>query len=245
MDDTQIKYNVWHKSRNEAESEDYVLNNPWYVTVKSLIPKEFKGKILEIGCGRGDFSIYLAQKYPDAKITGIDFSQVAIDKANEKSKLHSQLNNLYFQKDDATKLSFQSDSYDLVISCETLEHVNNQNLMLKEIYRVLKTDGNYIITTENYFNGMLMSWIKSWITGTPFDSGSGVQPNENFMLFFVTYYKLLNTKFRKIKMLSNHYQWLLLPRIAPDKLCTKNFNHKWLKAIVKPFGRHFTYFGYK
>jgi len=241
MTSTEDKYNIWHQIKAEEESIDHVLDSPWYKTVNELLPSNFKGKILEIGCGRGDFSIYLAQKFPNSFITATDFSSFAIESAQIKINEKVELKNIELKLEDAEHLSFTNESFDLIISCETLEHVNHQEKMLSEIYRVLKKDGRLILTTENYFNGMILTWFKSWLFNTPYDSGSGVQPNENFMICFATYLKFKKADFKNIKTKSTHFQWLLLPKVNPSRLCTNEFKYKCINNLFKPFGRHFTY----
>jgi hypothetical protein len=117
--------------------------------------------------------------------------------------------------------------------------------MAQELYRVLKPGGHFCITTENYFNGMLLGWAKSWITGQPFNSGSGVQPHENFFFFWHIVAYLHSAGLVVDKTESCHYQWLLLPRIDPAKLCTKQFSAGWARFLAKPFGRHFSFYGRK
>lgn len=236
------KYNIWHRTLAESELKSHVLNSPWYKKTLSLIPINFEGKILEIGCGRGDFSIFLAQTFPKSTIIATDFSSFAISNAKQKVE---KLPNIKFLVADAENLQFGNKTFDLVISCETLEHVNHQLNMLQEIYRILKPDGQFIVTTENYLNGMILSWLQTWVFKTPFDSGSGAQPNENFMICFATYLKFRKAKFKKIKTTSNHFQWILLPKVNPLKLCTVEFKYKWMNNFFKPFGRHFTYYGNK
>lgn len=225
-------------SKNDHQE---ILGYPWYATVNKLLPDLNGKKVLEVGCGRGSFSFYLSKKYPKAYITGIDFS----DKAIEIARSRFQNQNLAFETGDAEAMSFHESQFDMVISCETMEHVFHPPKMANEIHRVLKRNGTFILTTENYFNGMILAWIKAWITKQPFDSGSGVQPHENFFLFWMVKKYLTSAGLKVSHTESNHFQWLLLPRFAPASLCTEDFENPILKKIFKPFGRHFTYFGYK
>ena len=219
------------------------LTHPWYQTVMQLLPDLNGKKVLEIGCGRGDFSIWLAKKYPEAHITGTDFSPAAIKIAGEK--INYQLPNLSFKVENAEQLSFTNESFDFIISCETMEHVFHPQLMANEMYRVLKKEGNFILTTENYFNGYILLWLKTWITGKPFNSGSGIQPHENFFTFIGVKKFFRNAGFTLSKTYSNHFQFLLLPGISPDKLCVTDFKTKFWQQLYKPFGRHYTYCGVK
>jgi ubiquinone/menaquinone biosynthesis C-methylase UbiE len=211
------------------------------VTVAQLLPDLNGQRVLEIGCGRGDFTIWLSGKYKDAKVTGVDFSEAAIATAQQRGSLSGSA--AQFKVEDAEALSFADSSFDYVISCECMEHVPHPEQMAREIHRVLSPGGQFILTTENYFNGMILQWLKTWTTGAPFDSGSGVQPHENFFLFWRVK-KILERGGLKVKQMeSNHYQWLLLPRTDPMKLVTFDFQSPLLKRVFRPFGRHFTFCG--
>jgi len=164
-----------------AESNKVSPLYPWHQTVLKLLP-DLNGKaVLEVGCGRGDFARLIGQKYPTSKIIATDFSSGAIETARLRAANPS---NVSFQTADAQSLPFDDGSFDHVISCECLEHVESPLAMMSSVARCLKRDGSFIITTENYFNGMILAWIKSWLSGQPFNSGSGVQPRENFFLFW-------------------------------------------------------------
>ena len=237
------KFDLWHQQVGEHEQPHTELIFAWHKTVAKLLPP-IKGKaVLEVGCGRGDFSIWLARNNPEAQITAVDFSPAAIGIA--RSRCSQLLTNLRFETGDAESLSFSSETFDLVISCECLEHVLRPGKMAAEIFRVLKPQGQFILTTENYFNGMVLAWLQSWATKTPFDSGSGVQPHESFFLYWRVKSLLQSGGLAVEHMESNHFQWLLLPRTAPDKLCTEDFDSRFWKRAFRPFGRHFTFQGSK
>ena len=237
----QELYDAWHQRLAPSESITESLNHPWHITVGRLLPNLQGLRVLEIGCGRGEFAIWLSDKYSHAEITAIDYSGVAISLA--QSRAATRGNQILFKVEDSQALSFENCSFDYVISCECMEHVPYPAKMAKEIYRVLRPGGHFILTTENYFNGMILAWMKTWILGTPFDSGSGVQPYENFFVFWRVK-NILEVSGLEVKhMESNHFQWLLLPRTNPSKLATKDFENRYLKRLVLPFGRHFTFCG--
>jgi 2-polyprenyl-3-methyl-5-hydroxy-6-metoxy-1,4-benzoquinol methylase len=235
------QYNAWHERLAETEKPEEVLRDPWYATVARLLPDINGQRVLELGCGRGSFSIWLAGQYPQALITGVDFSEAAIETAARRASATNST--ARFKIEDAENLSFADSSYDWVISCECMEHVPHPELMAREMGRVLRPGGQFILTTENYFNGMILQWLKTWATGAPFDSGSGVQPHENFFLFWRVKKILERGGLRVESMESNHYQWLLLPRTNPMKLVTFDFRSRLLKRVFRPFGRHFTFRG--
>lgn len=234
-------YDQWHVIMSQSEEND-VLNLPWYKTAIELLPDLSNKRIIEVGCGRGVFANYLALRYPTAEVVAVDFSSQAIQIAKVN---YANQNNLQFHVGDAEALPFESSEFDFYISCETIEHVFHPDKMIAEIHRVLKKGGKFIFTTENYFNAYLLVWIKCWIQKKPFESGCGIQPHENFFIFPMILDMLRKSKLVVTQTQSNHYQWLVLPRIDPAKLCTNDVRSPILKFLFRPFGRHYTYCGKK
>ena len=152
---------------------------------------------------------------------------------------------VHFMTGDAQSLAFADNAFDWIVSCECLEHVPQPQEMAAEMFRVLKPGGRFCLTTENYLNGMLLAWLKCYVTGRPFNSGSGVQPLEQFFVFPQVKRYLKRAGFMVERTESTHYQWLLLPRVDPARLCTSQFKKSWARSLAKPFGRHFSFFGYK
>jgi ubiquinone/menaquinone biosynthesis C-methylase UbiE len=237
--DRQRSYDSWHRERALTDVAAQQLIHPWHRSVAGVL-RDVEGRVLEIGCGRGDFAVWLAKTFPNAEIVGVDFSSVAIDIARGKVEAGAKLQ---FEVADAHDLRFASGAFDYIISCECLEHVANPAKVADEIHRLLRPGGTFVITTENYFNGMILMWLKTWIGGSKFDSGSGVQPHENFFLFWRVKKLLENAGLKVQHTESSHFQWLMLPRTAPSKLATKDFVNPFFKRLFRPFGRHFTFSG--
>lgn len=237
----KTQYDTWHVHRGESEQGTASLTHSWHITAAKLLPDLNGRRVLEIGCGRGDFALWLAERAPEANITAIDFSDAAIEIA--KKRAAEAGGRVRFEVGDAQSLRFENDSFDVIVSCECLEHVPRPELMIGEMYRLLKPGGQFVLTTENYFNGMVLAWIKSWLTKTPFNSGSGLQPYEHFFVSWQVRRMLERSGLKVDHMESNHFQWLLLPRTAPSLLCTEEFNHPVFKRFFRPFGRHFTFRG--
>jgi ubiquinone/menaquinone biosynthesis C-methylase UbiE len=234
-------YDVWHAEVAKSSDQEDPLAFAWYRAAASQVQISPRGSLLEVGCGRGGFARYLALTFPELTITALDFSDVAIAIAKEKSS--SLSNPPTFVVGDAQNLPFADQSFDWVISCECMEHVPDPQRMACEMFRTLKKEGRFCLTTENYCNGMLIAWAYSWLTGRPFDSGSGVQPLENFFLFWMVDRYLRKAGLKVDGTESCHYQWLLLPRVDPAKLSTERFESRWARRLARPFGRHYTYFG--
>lgn len=124
-------------SRNIFRFNAYVMAR--YQQVVDKIPKNKNLKILDIGCGDGVL-LYLINKKTKARIFGIDSDGHSLEIAGSKV-------NAKFFKASAYKLPFESNSFDIVIAAEIIEHLVEPNKMLKEINRVFKQKGIVIITT--------------------------------------------------------------------------------------------------
>jgi ubiquinone/menaquinone biosynthesis C-methylase UbiE len=100
-------------------------------------------KVLDAACGEGYGSDILAETAK--QVTGIDIDSKSIEHASNRYKK----DNLSYKHESCTQLSFTDNSFDVVVSFETLEHLVEQQEMLSEFNRVLKEDGILIISTPD------------------------------------------------------------------------------------------------
>jgi len=103
-------------------------------------------KILDVGCGIGGSSRYLAKRFPDAEVLGITLSPEQVERASELAKQEG-LTNVKFQVTNALDTGFDANSFDLVWGCESGEHMPDKNQYIKEMARVLKPGGNLVVAT--------------------------------------------------------------------------------------------------
>lgn len=102
--------------------------------------------ILDVGCGIGGSSLYLAQKF-NAKATGITLSPVQAFRAAERATEVGLESTASFQVADAQNMPFADNSFDLVWSLESGEHMPDKTKFMQECYRVLKPGGKFIMVT--------------------------------------------------------------------------------------------------
>lgn len=91
--------------------------------------------VLELACGSGQLSFRLS-KYTKSWI-GTDFSEQMILEARKRGKYE----NLTFEIADATSLSFANGKFDCVLIANALHIMSKPDKAMKEIYRVLKSNG--------------------------------------------------------------------------------------------------------
>ena len=102
--------------------------------------------ILDVGCGIGGSSLYLAQKF-NAKVCGVTLSPVQVCRAEERAAAAGLSSAAQFQVADALNLPFADASFDLVWTLESGEHMPDKVKFLQECYRVLQPGGTLIMAT--------------------------------------------------------------------------------------------------
>ncbi|MCK4672663.1 class I SAM-dependent methyltransferase [candidate division WOR-3 bacterium] len=133
-------------------------------------------KLLEVGCGIGVLSSYLSEKYK-WEVTGIDLDPEQIKKAK---KDHGENKYLKFLEADVTKLPFEDNEFDLVLSSDALHHVvANWDKALNGISRVLRTNGFYVLNDLTFPR---FSFFKKW--SIPIDDVINYMKRNNFKIIY-------------------------------------------------------------
>lgn len=94
-------------------------------------------RILDLGCGTGAGTLFLAREYPRASIRGVDLSPAMIAAATAKTGLDPE-GRVAFRVADASALPFPDESFDLVTQV-------NMPVFFREIARVLRPGGSVVI----------------------------------------------------------------------------------------------------
>lgn len=103
-------------------------------------------KILDVGCGIGGSSLYLAEKF-HAQATGITLSPVQAARATERAQEKGLSGKSQFLVANAQAMPFDDNTFDLVWSLESGEHMPDKTKFMQECYRVLKPGGTFIMVT--------------------------------------------------------------------------------------------------
>ena len=113
--------------------------------------RDLEGKVrtyLDVGCGDGSLTSQIAGIVRANEIFGCEISEETLKTAS--------LRGIKTSKVDISNESFPfpNDYFDLVTACEVIEHLVNPDNMLLEVYRVLKTDGYFLLSTPNLASGI-------------------------------------------------------------------------------------------
>lgn len=103
-------------------------------------------KVLDVGCGMGGSSLYLAKQYA-VQVIGVTLSQKQVAIASQQARLDN-ISHVEFKVEDALSLaSIPDHTIDIVWSLESCEQFYDKNLFLQQAFRVLKPGGRILLAT--------------------------------------------------------------------------------------------------
>jgi ubiquinone/menaquinone biosynthesis C-methylase UbiE len=115
---------------------------PQYSDLKRLL--ENGGKVLDIGCGSGEWIFEMTKKFPYSIFTGIEPNAESISRAKQKVKKLGLNQNIFFKTGTAESIEL-SDEFDLIYLGEVLYIISEKNQVLKKSYDALKSQGAIIV----------------------------------------------------------------------------------------------------
>jgi len=130
---------------------DLLLLRSWHIRreLKELNREGFSPEeIADAGSGFGQYVYYLSKPYPKAKITGLDIKQEQVDDCNQFFTRIKRDRLVSFQYADLTKLEV-NEKWDLVLSVDVMEHIEDDRSVFKHLYRGLKPGGVLLISTPS------------------------------------------------------------------------------------------------
>jgi 2-polyprenyl-3-methyl-5-hydroxy-6-metoxy-1,4-benzoquinol methylase len=135
VEDGVIAGNYYDKYGSKNPIARYLMNG-FLESVSSLVGEVQAETAHEVGCGEGNLSIFLAQRYPQIRFRGSDFSKQVVDlaranAARERLSIDFRANSLY-------DLTAAADSADLIICCEVLEHLDDPERALKIVAKLAR-----------------------------------------------------------------------------------------------------------
>lgn len=143
----------WYQAEDDpiallrAESR---LRNPWIHAAITAAFGDRPAKVLDVGCGGGFLSNYLATK--GHRVTGLDASGDALAIARR----YDETGSVDYQSGDALNLPYPDACFDSVCAMDFLEHVEDPDRVIAEAARVLKPSGLFFFHT---FNRNFLSWL--------------------------------------------------------------------------------------
>ena len=140
----------WHKRRFEEVSK---------------VIEPTSGKVLDIGCADGMFSKVIFDKSGADELIGIDVLASSVKWANKHWGKNGKMK---FMLGEAHSLKYPSQSFAAVFALEVLEHVRRPSQVLKEVGRILKTNGYavFLVPSDSFlFRAIWYLWLHFYPRG--------------------------------------------------------------------------------
>jgi len=250
-------YRFYHSDKDAihlALNFDGVFNADGYYVQPQIVGEQINQlgaeDVLEIGCGKGFNSQFLAGQYPNVKFTGVDLTPLHIKVAMQKA---SKINNLSFQIGDFNKLDFPDESFDIVFAFECLCHAKQPQTPLAEIFRILRPGGQLIVF-DGYRKAKLATFerelqMATCLTETSMAVQQGFAEIENWLdvaksagfyveksedLSFATLPNLARLKKLSLKFLQSSWRAKVIAFLLPKYLVRNSIAGLLMEFILAP-----------
>ncbi|KAJ3587507.1 hypothetical protein NHX12_011104 [Muraenolepis orangiensis] len=112
-----------------------------FVDLLNLKPGQ---KVLDVGCGIGGGNFYMAKTF-GVEVLGLDLSENMVEIAMERA-IDEQLPMVHFEVADATRRSFEEESFDIIYSRDTILHIDDKLALFKRFHSWLRPGGQLLIS---------------------------------------------------------------------------------------------------
>jgi ubiquinone/menaquinone biosynthesis C-methylase UbiE len=225
-------YDIWHQRVFDAAPQHDDASSPWYELVREKIGNVMGLRVLEVACGRGGFVRELARR--GARATGCDFSLSALQVAQRKLPTDRE-SAAGLVHGDAQRLPFADAAFDIVISCETIEHLPDVQTAVDEMHRVTRPGGKLLLTSPNYanFTGLYELYARVRHRGLQKD-----QPFDRRQWFPQIHKWVRSAGWTIVGVDGTVHQFPLRPGRSPARFVAVESN-RTVRRLLSPFALHY------
>ena len=169
-----------------------VFNKQMYNSAHELLELESNDNLLEIGFGNGQFIKDMCRRIEPGHYSGIDISNTMIKYAKQKNKSLIRSGKVSLIKSNANNLPFDNNTFNKVLTINTIYFWDNPKGVMKEVKRVLQPGGKFVVS----FNP------KETMEGSEYvkEKFNLYDKNQVENLFKSSGFTVVNSNFKKMKI---------------------------------------------
>lgn len=118
-----------------------------------MLNLEDDSQVIDLGCGGGKTVQRLAIHTPEGKVFGLDYSEDCVDWANELNHEAVEDGRVVIIRGDVEKTPFVAENFDVATAVETIYFWSDMVQSFREVFRILKSGGQFLIINEAYSDG--------------------------------------------------------------------------------------------
>lgn len=141
----KLRFDKWAHNYDKDILQHLVFRASHNMFLKNILPyykHKHDMKILDVGCGTGEFIFGLAKHLDGAQIHGVDLAYDMIKIAKSKSRDPRKLK---FKVGDVEHLPYNDNSFNVITCSHSFHHYPDKKKAVQEMHRVLKQDGHLMI----------------------------------------------------------------------------------------------------
>lgn len=147
--------------------------------------------ILELGCGWGSLTLYMAEKFPQSRITAVSNSRTQKEYIDGEAAKKG-LTNINIITADMNEFT-TSNKFDRIVSVEMFEHMRNYSALFEKVNSWLKPGGElfvHIFAHKKYAYLFEVKDSSDWMSKYFFTGG--IMPSDNLLLYFAGNFEIKN-----------------------------------------------------
>ncbi|VYU76777.1 Demethylrebeccamycin-D-glucose O-methyltransferase [Eubacterium limosum] len=133
----------------ERMNESHAEMTAWALDKLDLKPTD---KVLDVGCGGGAALKRLSGRIDGGKLYGIDYSEVSVEASKELNKADIESGKMEIHQGSVSKMPFEDNQFDAIITVESYYFWPDLEEDMREVFRVLKEGGTFMLIAEMYLN---------------------------------------------------------------------------------------------
>ncbi len=133
---------------------DTVFLRSWYVrreltALIGILPADRPVRVLDAGTGFGQYAYFLLDRFPHVEVTAVDVKADYLARAKRFFEQTPHCSRITFRQLDLTEPMAEEGVYDLCLSVDVMEHIEDDRAVFRNFHRVLRPGGYVIVNTPS------------------------------------------------------------------------------------------------